>query len=346
MRLTCPYVLLLLLIGNTIFAQAERLRTPLSFNDVDPRLTVRTTTGTFTGLQNPAHDNVREFRSIPYALPPLGERRWLPPSPLPASRTRHSYSRRFPPPCPQYESRNPTVWNSNITDFNIRLGAGQNHTAGASAQSSSEDCLHLAVWTPMNVTGDDRMAREERKGLPVVVFVPGGSFQVGGIDIPYQNPAQWVSRSQAHVGVVIPYRLNIFGFPNAAGLEASASISSSSPPYSTGGSKNLGLLDVRMGLEWVYTNIGAFGGDRDRILLWGQSAGGVLVDSLNYAYHDDVLASALFLQSGAAVANGAPEDMNGSNFTFVAKGLGCDFPAEPRAELDCMRQVPATLITK
>jgi acetylcholinesterase len=57
------------------------------------------------------------------------------------------------------------------------------------------------------------------------------------------------------------YRLNILGFPNAAGLET----------------QNVAFLDQRMALEWVRDNIAAFGGDPDRITLWGQSAGAVSV---------------------------------------------------------------------
>jgi carboxylesterase type B len=58
---------------------------------------------------------------------------------------------------------------------------------------------------------------------------------------------------------VFSYRLNIFGYPNAAALD--------------GTHLNPGLLDNRKAVEWVYNNIRPFGGDPDRMILFGQSAG-------------------------------------------------------------------------
>jgi carboxylesterase type B len=282
------------------------------------KLTVKTITGVYTGLVDPEFPDVRQFRSIPYAEPPLGKRRWLPPVPVTPS-LRHSYAYRFPPSCSQYMSKNLTVWNSNVTSFSIQLH-GQSTTAGAMAQTSSEDCLYLAIWTPLNATADSN--------LPVALFLPGGSFVTGGVDVPYQQPTPWVQRTQRHIFVAANYRVNIGGFPWAAGLD----------------DQNLGILDQRAALEWVYANIGSFGGDPSRITLWGQSAGGVAVDIVAHAYHDNPLAAGLFMQSGTAMVNISWPDPTHSNFTFVARNLGCDFPSDPQAELACMRQVPMSLI--
>ncbi len=287
-------------------------------------LTVKTATGIYTGLVSDRFPHVRQFRSIPYAQPPLGRRRWLPPVAVTPS-ARHSYAYRFPPSCPQYMSKNLTVWTTNITDFAIRL-YGQSFTAGAMAQASSEDCLYLAIWTPVRENATDTTA-DDRK-LPVALFLPGGDFVGGGVDVPYQQPANWVERTQKHIIVTTNYRLNIGGFPWAAGLDT----------------QNLGLLDARMALEWVYANIASFGGDPSRIMLWGQSAGGVAVDILAHAYPEEPLAASLFMMSGTAMVNISHPDPTHSNFTFVAKNLGCDFPDDPAAEVECMRQVPMPLI--
>ncbi|KAK0644460.1 Alpha/Beta hydrolase protein [Cercophora newfieldiana] len=289
----------------------------------DSQLTVKTTTGTYTGLIDPPlFPHVRQFRSIPYAQPPLGPLRWAPPVAVPPS-ARHFFAQRFPPSCPQYQSRNLTVWTTNITDFAIRL-YGQSFTAGAMAQASSEDCLYLAIWTPVKTNAS---APEDRK-LPVALFLPGGDFVGGGVDVPYQQPAGWIERTRSHIVVTANYRLNIGGFPWAAGLET----------------QNVGILDARMALEWVYANIGAFGGDPERIMLWGQSAGGVAVDMVAHAFPEEPLAASLFMQSGTAMVNISAADPTHSNFTFVARNLGCDFPGDARAELECMRQVPMSLI--
>ena len=160
----------------------------------------------------------------------------------------------------------------------------------------------------------------------------GGGFVIGGVDISWQLPSSWVERSQSHIVVTINYRLNIFGFPNARGL--------------ADGHQNLGILDQRAALEWVRDNIAAFGGDPDRITQWGQSAGSIAADYHAYAFYQDPIAQAYFMQSGTAFSTSPPKDPTHSNFSFVARHVGCEAPAgngddkDGVAELDCMRQVP------
>ncbi|KAI0188538.1 carboxylesterase [Astrocystis sublimbata] len=289
------------------------------WSGVESELTVKSTTGIYTGIQD-ADYNIRVFRNIPYAKPPVGKLRWKPPVARRPSREHH-YSYRYPPPCSQYLSKSLSLWNSNMTNFQISPG-DQSYTAGDMAQTSSEDCLSLAIWTPINAT--------HKSKLPVGLFVPGGSFKTGGLSVPYYNPAGWINRTQQHIMVSINYRVNVFGFPNAAGLKT----------------QNVGVLDQRLALEWVHRNIEAFGGDHDRITLWGHSAGALSADILNFAYPEKPLASGLFLMSGTAMRTFAQGDNAlQSNFSFVAKKVGCDFPGDAEAELDCMQQVPATLIS-
>ncbi|KAK0753008.1 carboxylesterase [Schizothecium vesticola] len=312
-----PFLLLLLL--------------PTTASTPSPHLTVKTPTGTFTALLDPLFPHVRQFRSIPYALPPLGSRRWLPPTAFPPS-TRHTYTRRFPPSCPQYQPANISLWTSNISDFAIRLYPSQSFNAGAVAQSSDEDCLHLAIFSP--VRPDNGSTAADTRALPVALFLPGGDFTAGGIDVPYQLPTPWIERTQKHIVVTINYRVNIFGFPWAGGLDTDK--------------QNLGLLDARMALEWTYANIALFGGDPARITLWGQSAGAVAADMLVHAWPSEPLVSGVFLQSGTAMVDVAkPDEGRYGNFSVVAKGVGCDFPPDGEgraAELECMRGVPMGLI--
>lgn len=107
------------------------------------------------------------------------------------------------------------------------------------------------------------------------------------------------------------YRNNIFGFPNAHYLAEN------------GTNVNMGLLDQRMALEWIRENIGAFGGDASRIIIWGQSSGSASTDFYNYAYPEDPIIAGLIQHSGSVFATGVSVDMKQKNFTFVAQNLGC-----------------------
>ncbi|KAJ7230272.1 acetylcholinesterase [Mycena pura] len=264
-------------------------------------LTVQTSTGTYTGLIDPKFPRTRQFRAIPFAKPPVLSRRWLPPQKLSSPPSEHHYATRFPPSCPQFVT-------ANLTKGNLIYNGNQN-----------------AVWTPTTALP------QPDTGLPVLFFMTGGGFVIGGVDIPWQLPPSWVERSQSHIVVTINYRVTIFGFPNARGV--------------ADGHQNLGILDQRAALEWVRDNIAAFGGDPGRITMWGQSAGSLAADIHAYAFHQDPIAQAFFMQSGTVFSFSPHEDLSHSNFSFVARHFGCEAPCSDDdddgvAELDCMRQVP------
>lgn len=156
-------------------------------------LVVSIPSGNYAGLIDGATPDVRQWRRIPFGLPPVGERRWLPPVPIPAGdSTRIQDATQYAPSCPQYLSSGPSIWSTLVPEWTIAT-VGQNKTAGAYADSTAEDCLYLAIWAPMS---------NDRK-LPVVMFMTGGAFGHGGIDVPYQIPAQWVQRTQSHIVVTI-----------------------------------------------------------------------------------------------------------------------------------------------
>lgn len=209
----------------------------------------------------------------------------------------------------------PSAWALNITG-NLIVNYGESLLAGQVAQNSAEDCLSLAVWTPANATAKSK--------LPVVVYLTGGGDVTGGVNIPTQLPPNWVHRTQNHIVVTTNYRVNIFGFPNARGLN---------------GSTNFAIQDQRMAVEWVAENIEAFGGDPDKITLWGQSAGAGWADMYLFAWPENPIVRASVSSSGVAVARSLNQDQAGSNFTFVARALGCKFE-DAALELQCMRRVP------
>ncbi|KAK0260806.1 hypothetical protein LTS09_004581 [Friedmanniomyces endolithicus] len=278
--------------------------------------TVRAPTGYYIGAPDTNFSNVRAFLSVPYGQDTSGSNRWLPPQSVPLSSNAFNVTA-MPPACPQYVSAVPAIWNQQIPQY-LQVWGNANNSAGESAIFTTEDCLKLAIWTPHNATSSSH--------LPVAMFWTGGGLQTNGVDVPIQLPAGWVNRTQSHIVVTINYRMNIMGFPNAAGLY----------------DQNLGLMDQRLALEWVRDNINHFGGDASRIMIWGQSSGAVSVDYANYAYWDDPIAHAIFAESGSALHT-APWADN-SNFTFVAQNVGCNYPTNASAELECMRAVPYSKI--
>jgi para-nitrobenzyl esterase len=134
-----------------------------------------------------------------------------------------------------------------------------NRALGLEPVPTSEDCLYLNVWTP---------AKSPRDRLAVMVWIYGGGFTSGATSIPQYNGANLAKKGVVLVSV--GYRLGQFGF--LAHPELSAE--------NGGHSGNYGLLDQIAGLEWVKRNIAAFGGDPNRVTIFGESAGGIAVSML------------------------------------------------------------------
>ena len=118
----------------------------------------------------------------------------------------------------------------------------------------SEDCLYLNVWTP---------ARNPDEKLPVMVFIHGGSFLQGAGSIPLYNGTNLAKKGVVLVN--LNYRLGPLGFL------AHPALANESPQNSSG---NYGLQDQVAAIKWVKNNIAGFGGDPDRITIFGESAGG------------------------------------------------------------------------
>ncbi|WP_299557395.1 carboxylesterase/lipase family protein [uncultured Mycolicibacterium sp.] len=124
-----------------------------------------------------------------------------------------------------------------------------------------DDCLRLNVWA----SSDTRPGA----GKPVLVWVHGGAYVIGAASQSLYRGRE-LARSGEVVVVTLNYRLGAFGF-----LELTA-LSSGRRPFDT----NVGLRDVIFALQWVRDNIAEFGGDPDRVTLFGESAGGGIVTTL------------------------------------------------------------------
>lgn len=117
-----------------------------------------------------------------------------------------------------------------------------------------EDCLYLNVYRP-------NRERRPRSRLPVMVYIHGGAFFSGSIDSGIHGPGYFM-RTGDVILVMMQYRLSTLGFLSTG--------DGSSPG-------NFGLKDQAMALKWTKNNIAAFGGDPNKITIFGQSAGAASV---------------------------------------------------------------------
>ena len=146
-----------------------------------------------------------------------------------------------------------------------------------------DDCLTLNIWASSNVAAGDRK--------PVMVWIHGGAYVLGSANQPLYNGRVLAAGGDVVV-VTVNYRLGAFGF-----LDLSS--------FSTSGRRfdsNLGLRDVILALQWVRDNIAAFGGDPDRVTLFGESAGAGIVTTLLTTPAGAGLFSAAIAQSSPATS--------------------------------------------
>lgn len=145
-----------------------------------------TTSGAVRGFIDSTKPNVAQYLGIPFAEPPVGPLRWLPP--LPKSKEHGVFNAtNFGPSCPQYRADPTLAPNAYNVDLLYFSPEPLNH--------QSEDCLSLSIWAPWKPATNEF--------LPVIIWLYGGGFGEGGTNVPYQNPAPWVERSKKHIVVSI-----------------------------------------------------------------------------------------------------------------------------------------------
>jgi para-nitrobenzyl esterase len=157
---------------------------------------------------------------------------------------------------------------------------------GMGATKTSEDCLTLDVWAPAG-PGEDR---------PVMVWIHGGSFTFGAGSQSVYDGAGLARRGDVVV-VSLHYRLGALGWLALPAFEREEG----------GGLGNAGLLDQIEALRFVRENARAFGGDPERITVFGESAGAMSIGALLAAPAAEGLFARAILQSGAA-HHAAPAD--------------------------------------
>jgi para-nitrobenzyl esterase len=163
----------------------------------------------------------------------------------------------------------------------------------------SEDCLYLNIWTP---------AKSSDERIPVLVWIYGGGFSFGSNTTPVHN-GEHLARKGV-VLVTINYRVGPLGFLAHPELSAES-------PHGVSG--NYGLLDQIAGLQWVRRNIAAFGGDPDRVTIFGESAGGIAVSMLCASPLATGLFQGAISQSGGSFGPTRPTTYPGENMRTLAQ---------------------------
>jgi para-nitrobenzyl esterase len=167
------------------------------------------------------------------------------------------------------------------------------YQGGNPPSGKSEDCLYLNIWTP---------AKSAKEKIPVLVWIYGGGFSFGSTSDPVHN-----GEHLARKGVVlvsIAYRVGQLGFLAHPGLSAE------NPNHVSG---NYGLLDMIAGLQWIQKNIAAFGGDPQKVTIFGESAGGIAVSMLCASPLAKGLFHGAISQSGGSFGPTRPTTYPGEN---------------------------------
>lgn len=246
--------------------------------------------------------NSWSFLGIRFAAAPIGARRWASPD-TPTCPAGTVDADAYAPVCPQLDR-------------------------ASGEPEGDEDCLAVNVFTPKTAFPSGRAA--------VMVFIHGGGNAIGSAReevepgrVLYDGSA--LAAATGNVVVTLQYRLGPLGWLVHPGLDAEAT---------DGRSGNYGLEDLVAALKWVQREISAFGGNRDRVMIFGESAGGLNVCTLLASPAAAGLFHAALIQSGGCVADSRIEAL--ATGATLVENAGCSTAPDVVA---CLRsKTPSALL--
>lgn len=272
-------------------------------------LLVTTQVGRVRGVRMPVlSGHVSAFLGIPFAEPPVGRLRFLRPEPK----------------RPWSHVLDASSYQHACYQFVDQLYPGFHGTEMWNPnRDMSEDCLYLNVWVPS----------PRPRNASVLVWIYGGGFYSGSSSLDVYD-GRFLSYTENVVLVSISYRVGAFGFLALPGS-----------PEAPG---NVGLLDQRLALQWVQSNIQHFGGSPQQVTLFGESAGAASVGMHLLSAQSRALFRRAILQSGAPNgpwATVSPAESR-RRATLLGKEVGCQF-ANDSELVGCLRaKEPQVLIEK
>jgi len=241
---------------------------------------------------------VKAYLGIPFAAPPVGDLRWKEPQPVEPWQGVYNADRKMQE-CVQV-----------LRPHNI------NHYFGE--EPTGENCLFMNIWAPGDATPDSN--------LPVIVFIYGGGGTIGSSGMALYDGEQVANRGAVYVN--FNYRVGILGFMAHPELTEEQG----------GHSGNYAYLDQNAALKWINRNIEQFGGDPDKVVISGQSAGASAVVQQTFS----PLSKGLF--RGAIMFSTC--NWTGDNSPLAdAEQTGLEIQKALEANsIDDMRQIPADRI--
>jgi len=251
--------------------------------------------------------NAVAYLGLPFAEPPIGDRRWRSPLPLDTARI-------------QAESHGTVIDATSYPNFCVQGTTGGGDAGGA----GSEDCLKVNVYAPASAKPGDK--------LPVLVYIHGGGYTYGNPrNWPFDH---WIRQVPKVVIVSVYYRLDSFGFLAHPEFSSDPSL----------GDLNVGFEDQTEALRWIQKNIHAFGGDPSRVTINGESAGGSSIELHLVASDQDglfhgAIAQSVYRTPLPTVTQQEPL------FNYFAQQAGCQV-SSISAQMTCLRNASISALAR